>query len=113
MKRRKTDSYDRPAGSAKNASQKNCFVCADEYEKQGRLSEAVALYRVRRTIPGANEALLRRGYALAKVYEADGDIRRRRDLPELGDYLDAVERGEVCRYAMPRSALKTEITRRQ
>ncbi len=84
----------------KTLLQKNCFVCADEYEKQGRLSEAVALYRVAEDYPGANEALLRAGYALAKVYEADGDIREAGETyAELGDYLDAVERGEVCRYA--------------
>lgn len=79
---------------------KNNFMCAQDYEKQGRLSEAVELYRAANNYPGADEAFLHAGYELAKIYEADGDNREAGEAyAELGDYLDAVERGDVCRYA--------------
>ena len=52
---------------------KNAFVCALNYAKEDRLSAAVPLYKAAGDYPGAVEALQRAGYALAQIYEADGD----------------------------------------
>lgn len=79
---------------------KNNFMCARDYEKQGRLSEAIELYRAAENYPGASDAFLRAGYELAKIYEADGDNREAGETyAQLGDYLDAAERGDTCRYS--------------
>ena len=86
---------------------KNAFVCAKNYEKEGRLSDAVQLYLAAGDYPGALEALHRAGYTLAQMYEADGDNREASETySALGDYLNAAEKSESTSYAYAEECLE-------
>ena len=86
---------------------KNAFVCASNYEKEDRLSDAVPLYKAAGDYPGALEALQRTGYALAQIYEADGDyLEASETYTALGDYLDAVDKSESTSYAYAEERLE-------
>ena len=79
---------------------RNYYTCAVSLEKEGKMDEAVLLYKAAGTYPGADDALKRTGYSLAQIYEADGDfLEASENYSALGDYLDAVEKSEFCSYS--------------
>ena len=76
------------------------FACAEDYVKENRIADALPLFKAAGDYPGAQDAMQRAGYSLARAYESDGDFLEASGIYQsLGDYLDSAEKYESCSYA--------------